>query len=38
MDVDVVDSIDAQVAPNGDAVVMWDQEDWPLRVRVGATP
>lgn len=38
MDVDVVDSIDAQVAPNGDAVLMWDQEDWPLRVRVGATP
>jgi hypothetical protein len=33
--VDVLESIDARVAPNGDAVVMWDQEDMPLKVRVG---
>jgi hypothetical protein len=36
--VDVLDSIDAEVARNGDAVVMWDQEDWPVQVRVGTTP
>lgn len=35
-EVDAVESIDAEVAPNGDAVVMWDQEDMPLRVRVGS--
>ena len=31
---DVLDSISAQVAPNGDVIVMWDQEDMPLYVRV----
>lgn len=36
--VDVLESIDAKVAPSGDAVVMWDQEDMPLKVRVGTTP
>lgn len=37
-DVDVLETIDAEVAQNGDAVVMWDQEDMPLKVRVGAAP
>jgi hypothetical protein len=37
-DVDVLETIDAGVAPNGDAVVMWDQEDMPLKVRVGVAP
>jgi hypothetical protein len=31
---DVLDSISAQVAPNGDVILMWDQEDMPLHVRV----
>ncbi len=35
--VDVLDRIDAEVAPNGDVVVMWDQEDMPLQVRVMPT-
>ena len=37
-DVDVLETIDAEVAQNGDAVVMWDQEDMPLKVRVGVAP
>jgi hypothetical protein len=37
-EVDVLETIDAQVAPSGDAVVMWDQEGMPLKVRVGTTP
>jgi hypothetical protein len=37
-DVDVLETIDAEVAQNGDALVMWDQEDMPLKVRVGAAP
>ncbi len=31
---DVLDSISAQVAPNGDVIVMWAQEDHPLYIRV----
>lgn len=35
--VDVLDRLLSQVAPNGDVVVMWEQEDLPLRVRVMTT-
>lgn len=35
--VDVLDRIHAEVAPNGDVVVMWEQEDMPLQVRVMTT-
>ena len=34
---DVLDSISAQVAPNGDVIVLWAQEDHPLYVRVMTT-
>jgi hypothetical protein len=35
--VDVLDRIHAEVAPNGDVVVMWEQEDLPMQVRVMTT-
>jgi hypothetical protein len=37
-DVDVLETVDAWVAPNGDPVVMWSQEGMPLKVRVGTAP
>lgn len=33
-DADVLEAIFAAVAPNGEAVVLWDQEEMPLELRV----
>jgi hypothetical protein len=34
--VEVLEGVQAEVAPNGDAFVLWEQEGMPLRARVGS--